>query len=429
MFQMPEGRTMYSWAEDLFPIYRCLTGNGIRESLNYIKKILPGLTLHEVPSGTDCFDWTVPDEWNVREAWIMDESGNKIIDIKSNNLHLMGYSHSIDVVLSLDELDAHLHSLPNQPNAIPYVTSYYSRRWGFCLTHNQRQALTPQNYRVFIDADLGPGHMTYAELFLPGESEETILLSTYVCHPSMANNELSGPVLQTALGRMLSARDRKKSYLLLFIPETIGAIYYLSRNLERLQKTVVAGFVLSCCGDDRGFSYLPSRKGNSLSDRVLLNVLKNHHPGFARYTFLDRASDERQYQSPGVDIPVIPFSRSLYRHYPEYHTSLDDLSVISPAGLQRSFDALSLCFDILEGNHIYMNTCLCEPRLGKRGLYPELSIKGGYSESVDMIIDFLIYCDGENDLLQIADIIGAPAEECLRVARKLMENGLLKIKR
>ena len=422
-----QGRQMYQWIEEVFPLCRSLTGDGVRATLRSLRQTLPELELFEVPSGTRCFDWTVPDEWNIREAYVSNESGEKIIDFARHNLHLMGYSEPVDSTVSLAELDAHLHSLPDQPDAIPYVTSYYRRNWGFCCTHHLRQSLTEQRYRVYIDSTLAPGHLSYATAFFPGQSEETILLSTYMCHPSMANNELSGPALQTALGRWIKSQPRRYSYLLLYVPETIGTIYYLSRHLPQLQHTVKAGFVLSCCGDNRDWSYLPSREGQTLSDKVLLHWLENTHPDFSRYTFLDRASDERQYQSPGVDLPLIPFARSLYRHYPEYHTSLDDLSVVSVEGLQQSFEALTTCLELLEENHVYRNTCLGEPQLGKRGLYPTTSIKGGYDDTVDIIINFLAYCDGKRDVLDVARAIGVPAWRCLPQVRKLVDNGLLKV--
>lgn len=416
---------MYEWIRRLFPVCRSLTGEGVRASLRSVKEELPELALHEVPTGTRCFDWTIPDEWNIRDAFVLDASGRRVLDFRACNLHVMGYSEPVDKEVDWEELNAHLHSLPEQPDAIPYATSYYKRDWGFCCTHNHRLRLTPQKYRVVIDATLEPGHMTYASAFLPGRSEETILLSTYVCHPSMANNELSGPALQTAVGRWIKEKPRRCSYLLLYLPETIGAVYYLSRHLDQLRRTVTAGFVLSCCGDERGWSYLPSREGGTLSDRALLHVLEHLHPEFIRYSFLDRASDERQYQSPGVDLPVIPFARSLYRRYPEYHTSLDDLSLVSPQGLQESFDALVTCLEVLEGNRIYRRTCLCEPQLSKRGLYPATSIKGGNDAAADNMIDFLAYCDGRRDLLEVARRMGTPAWLCVPMARKLEESGLL----
>ena len=419
------GQEMYGWARDLFPICRSLTGDGVRRTLRYLGELLPGLTMHEVPSGTACFDWTVPDEWNIRDAFVADATGRRVIDFQKSNLHVMGYSEPVDLELDLDELQPHLHSLPDQPTAIPYVTSYYKRNWGFCLAHNERSMLKAGRYRAVIDSTLQAGHMSYGETMLPGESERTILLSTYVCHPSMANNELSGPVLATALARRLASRRRRLSYRILFIPETIGAIYYLSRHLEELRARVIAGFVLSCAGDDRTFSYLPSRRGDTLADMVLLHALKTRCPNFTRYTYLDRASDERHYNAPGADLPVIPFARSLYRHYPEYHCSLDDLSLISPQGLQGSFEVMSACLDILENNDRYRLVHPCEPKLDKHGLYPSLSVKSGYGRGVTTLIDFLAYCDGNLDLLGIAEAIGTPAEECLEVARRALNAGVV----
>lgn len=345
--------------------------------------------------------------------------------IYPTSLHVVGYSEPVDVTLSLDELQQHLHSLEEQPDAIPYVTSYYRRTWGFCLSHNERMALRPGNYRVVTDSTLAPGFMTYGDVVIPGRSEKTVLLTSYVCHPSMANNELSGPVLLAALARLLRSRENRLTYRLILVPETIGTIYYLSRHLEELKRTVIAGFVLSCVGDDRDYSYLPSRRGNTLADRVLRHVLDAYHPGYSRYTFLDRASDERQYNSPGVDLPVIPFARSLYRRYPEYHTSLDDLSVISPEGLQHSFETMLRCIDIMEGNQTYKCNCLCEPQLGKRGLYPTTSVKNGYGDAVRITIDSLAYCDGQTDVLGIAEAIGIPADRCIPIMERLAQGGVL----
>ncbi|MCL2123291.1 MAG: DUF4910 domain-containing protein [Desulfovibrionaceae bacterium] len=425
MSTVEAGREMYAWARDLFPICRSLTGDGVRRTLHYLGKLLPELAEYEVPSGTECFGWTVPDEWNIRDAYLLDASGRRVIDFQKHNLHVVGYSEPVDTVLGLEELQAHLHSLPDQPDAIPYVTSYYKRTWGFCLTHAQRMTLTEQRYRAVIDSTLQPGHMSYGEVFLPGESGRTILLSTYVCHPSMGNNELSGPVLAAALGRWLRRERRRHSYLILFLPETIGAIYYLHRHLPALKKELLAGFVLSCVGDERAYSYLPSRYGDTLADRVLLHVLKAHHPEFTRYSYLDRASDERQYNAPGAELPVIPFARSLYRYFPEYHSSLDDLSLITPQGLQDSFDTMCTCLNILEYNDKYRSVYPCEPRLDKHGLYPTTSIKGGYSQCVTTIIDFLAHCDGRLDLIDIAERIGVPAEQCRLTAEKLLGAGVI----
>jgi aminopeptidase-like protein len=411
------GQEMYDWAADLFPINRSLSGDGVRQTLQYIKNIIPELEVNEVPSGTKCFDWTVPQEWNCNDGYIIDPDGNKICDFKINNLHIVGYSTPIDKEIELEELIDHLYYLEAQPNAIPYITSYYSPRWGFCLSFNEFQKLKKGMYRVKINSELKDGNLTYGEIHLKGESEKEIFLSTYVCHPSMANNELSGPVVTAALVNFIkSLKGRKYSYRVVFIPETIGSITYISRNIDAMKKNIIAGFNITTIGDDRGYSYIPTRYGNTLSDKVSKHVLQD--VDYVEYTFLDRGSDERQYCSPGVDLPISTICRTKYGVYPEYHTSLDDLTLISPSGLYGGYEKIKKAIELLEKNMYYKVNILCEPQLGKRGLYPTLSTKTP-DFNVKTMMNFIAYADGNNDLIDIANIIGVQAAELFDIVDKL----------
>ncbi|PPT06805.1 hypothetical protein CKA32_002312 [Geitlerinema sp. FC II] len=419
---------MYQWATDLFPICRSITGNGLRQTLNYFQNLLPNLKICEVPSGTQAFDWTVPDEWNIKDAFICNEQGQKIVDFLRNNLHIVGYSEPVDRWMTFEELDRHLYSLPEQPTAIPYITSYYKRRWGFCVSEDQRHQLRQNplaKYYVKIDSSLQPGSLTYGELIIPGETKHEVLLSTYVCHPSMANNELSGPVVTTALAKYLSKPPLNRyTYRILFIPETIGSIVYLSQYWRTMKQYVIAGFVVTCVGDRRSYSYVSSRLGNTLADRVALNILNHQVSDCKKYSFLDRGSDERQYCSPGIDLPVCSICRSKYGEYPEYHTSLDNLSFISSEGLQESYEILKECILTLENNFMYKTKVFCEPQLGKRGLYPTLSTKES-GKQVRNMMNLIAYADGEHDLIEIADIIGIPATDLIPLAQTLLENDIL----
>jgi len=418
---------MYDLAKRLFPMGRSLTGQGVRETLGIIKEYLPDLNIHEVPTGTPCFDWTVPDEWNIRDAYVLDPRGKKIIDYQCSNLHVVGYSEPQDKILSLEALQPHLHSLPDLPDAIPYVTSYYHRTWGFCLPHTQRSQLEQGDYRVVIDSDLGPGSMTFAEWILPGRSNKEVLFSTNICHPSMANNELSGPVVVTHLARwLMQLKERHHTYRILFLPETIGSIYYLSQHLQHLQEHVISGFVVSCVGDDRCYSLIPSSSGDTLADRIARHVLKHHTPTYNHYTFLNRGSDERQYCNARIELPIVCMLRSAYGKYPEYHTSLDNLDLISPEGLYGSYQAFQRAILCLEHNETLRNTVLCEPQLGKRGLYPTLYTrnKGAYIQNMRHI---LVYANGKKDLLTIAELIGQPMWELLDIVSDLKHQGLLEV--
>tara|TARA_B100000795_G_C22805037_1_gene444287 strand:+ start:4148 stop:5431 length:1284 start_codon:yes stop_codon:yes gene_type:complete len=420
------GEKMHKWAAYLFNINRSITGPGVRETLVFLSNLIKGLQIKNVASGTKVFDWTVPDEWEIREAFIEDKYGNRIVDFKNNNLHIVGYSVAVDQYMELDELQKYLHSLPEQSDAIPYVTSYYSKSWGFCLTHNQRESLESGKYRVYIDSTISPGVLNYGELIIPGDSKEEVLLSTYICHPSMANNELSGPVVTAALSQwLLSLKKRRYTYRIIFIPETIGSITYLSKNLDYMKENVIAGFVITCIGDNRTYSFLPSRKGGTLADRAALHCLKNSVKKFNEYSYLDRGSDERQYCSPGVDLPVCSIMRSKYDTYPEYHTSLDNLSFISPEGLKGGYDILKKTIRIIEVNDYYKNIFYCEPQLGKRGLYPNLSIKGGSADDLKNLMNLLAYADGEIDLIDLANIINVDIIDLHPIVEKLIDSELI----
>jgi aminopeptidase-like protein len=419
------GAQMHDWARQLFPINRSLTGEGVRETLRFIKGLVPELQVFEVPTGTHAFDWVVPKEWSIRDAWIADANGKKIIDFRENNLHCMGYSAPIDKIVTREELELYLYSLPNQPNAIPYVTSYYKENSGFCLTQTQRDSLGIGPFHIFIDSQLFDGHLSYGELLIPGESPESILFSTYICHPSLANNELSGPVVALALAKYVkSLKNKRYSYRFLFTVETIGSIYYISKHLEELKKNLVCGWVLTCIGDDRNYSYVPTRNGNTLTDNISRRVLKDLVEKYVEYSWLDRGSDERQYNSPGVNLPVGSLMRTKYGEYPEYHTSLDTLDVISPEGLAGGLSMLVQAVNILETNDTYRVNVECEPQLGKRGMYPNTSTKSSGAQ-VRNLMNVISFLDGELDLLGISEICGISYNEVVSIINKLGDVGLV----
>jgi len=423
-----DGLDMYSWAKELFPICRSITGKGVRQTLIFISKIIPSLEIKSVKSGECAFDWIVPNEWNVEEAFIEDENGNRLIDFKNNNLHLVGYSIPVDEWLELSEIELHLHSLEDKPDTIPYVTSYYKKDWGFCLTQRQRDMLPKSGkLHVVIKSTLEAGQLNYGELVIPGRSKEEIFFSTYICHPSMANNELSGPVVATALARWVGAMDnRRYTYRFIFIPETIGSIIYLSKNSEHLKKHTIAGYNLTCVGDDRAYSYLPSISGDTLSDSVAIYVLDSNKILYTKYSFLERGSDERQYCWPGIDLPICSVMRSKYNTYDEYHTSDDNMTIISPRGLAGSLQFYKECISTLEQNYRYKNIIKCEPQMGQRGLYPTTSDLRGkrFSRS---LIDFMVYCDGKRSVLDIAKIMNQPIKDICNIVETLLKNHLIEV--
>ncbi len=416
---------MYQLARKLFPICRSITGDGVRKTLQILKKEYNGLQIYEVPSGTKVFDWTVPKEWNIRNAYIEDSKGKRIIDFNDSNLHVLGYSLPIDCYMSLDKLKEIIYTQPDQPSVIPYVTSYYKESYGFCMSENQKNALSEDIYHCVIDSELINGSLTYGEIILKGETKKEILLSTYICHPSMANNEVSGMVVTIEIVKWLASLEKRRyTYRIIFIPETIGSITYLSRNFDVMKENMIGGFVLSCVGDNRTYSMVETRYGNTIIDRLLKNILKYHYPDYKLYSFLSRGSDERQYNAPGIDLPVCAVCRSKYGEFPEYHTSADNMSLISEEGLNGTFELMKKCIMVLEYNNYYKIKCLCEPQLGKRGLYPTISQKGNYDD-VTIMCDFLAYADGKNDLIEIGDLIKCPADILLPIVKKLENKGLI----
>lgn len=418
---------MYDFANKIFPLFRSLTGDGVRKTLQIISEsINADLSIYEVESGTEVFDWTVPKEWVIRSAYIEDENNNHIIDISDNNLHVLGYSVAVDRWVDLDELKEYVYTEPSEPDVIPYVTSYYKERYGFCMSQNMLDGLTEGRYHMYIDSELIDGSLSYGEVIIPGSSDKEILFSTYICHPSMANNECSGPALLVGLINYLAnLKDRRYTYRFAFVPETIGSITYLSQNerLKHFKEKLVAGFVLSCVGDRLHYSMIPSKYGDTVADRVLKNVLK-YKDNTIFYSFRDRGSDERQYNSAGVDLPVVCFCRSKFGTFPEYHTSDDNMSFISSEGLAESLEVMAEVVEIFENNGYYVMKMPCEPQLGKRGLYSTLSRKGIYDE-IFVQRDVISYADGRNDLIGISEYSNAPVKAIMPIIKRLLDNELM----
>ena len=424
------GDDIHNFARILLPFNRSLTGIGVRETLEAIRNEIPELEIFSVPSGTQAFDWEVPLEWQVNEAYVLDPLGNRILDYKTNNLHLVGYSAPFLGVVGLQELQEHLYSLPDQPTAIPYVTSYYQDRWGLCISNAEREKLIEGKYRVVIDTIKFAGNLNYGEIVIPGAIDKEIFLSTYICHPSMANNELSGPSVLTFIAKWLQDLPvRKYTYRIIFIPETIGSLVYLSKNLIHLKENVYAGFNLTCIGDDRAYSFLPSRNGNTVSDKIAQHVLKNLDRDFVIYKWEDRGSDERQYCAPGIDLPIASIMRTKYAQFPEYHTSLDNLeNVVTPSGLFGGFNAVMRCLEALEKDCNPLIETLGEPQLGKRGLYPTLSTKTS-GDSVRTLMNLITWSDGNTSLIDIANKLDVPVWDLYPYIDKLEDFNLLKDQR
>ncbi len=414
---------MIKWAKDLFPLCRSITGKGAAKTLQYFKKINPEFKILNFKSGKKVFDWRVPQEWNIKNSYIEHESGKRFAEFTKSNLHVVGYSTPINRRMKRNELLRHIYSQKDQPNAIPYVTSYYKKRWGFCLSDNEKKKLPKGIFKAFIDSSFKKGNLKIGHALLKGKSKKEIFFSSYICHPSMANNELSGPVLLNAIIQYLKKNIKKRNFTYRFVllPETIGSIAYLSKYKDIMKKNIICGYNLTCVGDTGNYSHVASRQGNNISDFYLKKNLKNFK-NFKKYHFLDRGSDERQYCSPGIDLPLCTFSRSKY--YKEYHTDKDDFNLVTQKGLMQSFNVIRKIINQIESSIFPKAKVLCEPNLGKRDLYPTLSQKGKYEE-IKLRMDLLAYSDGSKSLEFISDTIKKSLSEVKAEYKLLKSKGLL----
>ena len=394
----------------LFPITRSLTGDGVKKTLKIIQKEFPKLKIKKFKSGTKVFDWKIPEEWNVKDAYVIDKYNNKIIDFKKNNLHLVSYSIPIKKNITKKKLFKNLYFKKKQPKAIPYITSYYKRRWGFCITYEEYKILDKRysikdKFKVVINSKLNKkGNLNYGEFVLKGKSKKEILISTYICHPSMANNELSGPIVSMGLINHFKNKNLNKTLRFIFIPETIGSISYLSKNFKYLKENIIGGYNLSCIGDERQHSCMFSKYQNSPSDEAIIEAYKLLKiNNYKVYSFLERGSDERQYNSPGIDLKISSIFRTMYGKYPEYHTSLDNFNFVTLNGCSGGFNVARKSIEILLERTYPRTKIMCEPQMGKRGLYPNLSTKK--NKLTQSYMDFLQYADGTNSLERISNII------------------------
>jgi len=419
------GTAMHNFIADLYPICRSITGEGVRETLRRIQKRIP-LEIHEVASGTKVFDWTVPLEWNVSDAFVKNEAGERVIDFKANNLHLMSYSTPLQKKMRFADLKPHLFSLPDHPNWIPYRTSYYQENWGFCLGHKNLEQLADGEYEVVIDSSLQPGSLTYGECYLPGESSDEVLISCHVCHPSLCNDNLSGIAVAVQLAQKMAERPKRYSYRFLFIPGTIGSITWLARNEHNIER-VKHGLVLTGLGDAGEITYKRSRQGQADIDRAMVHVLKHAGEPHTIIDFFPFGYDERQFCSPGFNLPVGCLMRTPHGQYPEYHSSADNLDFVKRDSLASSYGRCLEVFELLEHDRTYLNqNPKCEPQLGRRGLYRSIAGQQEKQSKELALLWVLNGSDGRQTLLDIADRASLPFENILVAARELEQVGLLK---
>ena len=397
------GEEMLNLAKKLFPLYRTLMGPDIRKSYEFFTNTHPEFKELSFNTNKKVFDWEIPEEWIINEAYIEHESGKKFANFSENNLHIMGYSVSVNKELSKEELLSHIHIHPTDPKAIPYVTSYYKKDWAFCLSKEQLNSLPEGNYRAYIDSNHKKGKLTLQEAFIKGDSEKEIFFSSYLCHPSMANNELSGPVLINQLMKYIkSLKNRKFSYRFVLLPETLGSISYLSLKKDLLKKNLYCGFNLTCVGDEKNFSHISSRKGNNIADQALTSALLELS-NFKQYSFWDAGSDERQYCAPGIDLPLCTFCKSKFGEYDEYHTSKDDFKIVTKQGLAQSYKVMKTIIKSLELGVYPKINVFCEPQLGKRNLYPNTSKLYKEEHPAKLRMNIIAQCDGTNTIFSIAN--------------------------
>ena len=420
------GKEMYELMQELYPICRSITGNGVRQTLNILKKDIP-LEVHEVASGTEVFDWTVPKEWNIKDAYVKNSKGERIIDFKKSNLHVLNYSVPIQKKVSLGELKKHLFTLPEHPDWVPYRTSYYNEDWGFCISHSQFTGLKEDTYEVCVDSSLENGHLTYGEYYIEGETSDEVLISIHICHPSLCNDNLSGIVLAVSLAKYLSQTSLRYSYRFLFIPGTIGSITWLSLNESRVSR-IKYGLVVVCVGDSGKFTYKKTRQQNADIDKIVEHVLRYSDNDFEIIDFFPYGYDERQYCSPGFDLPVGCLMRTPHGQFPEYHTSADNLDFVKPENLAISLSEYLSVLNIIENNKKYLNqNPKCEPQLGKRGLYKKIGGQDGDSEAFQLAMLWVLnLSDGKYSLMDISERSRLGFELIKDAADTLTEHGLLK---
>ena len=419
------GDSMYRLMSELYPICRSITGDGVRETLRRVAELVP-LTIHEVSTGTRVFDWVVPKEWNIRDAYVLDSQGRRVVDFKRSSLHVLNYSVPVRMKVSLEELKDHLFSLPEHPDWIPYRTSYYKEDWGFCVSHNQRAALNEEQYEVGIDTSLEEGYLTYGEYHLPGASPEEVLISCHVCHPSLCNDNLSGIALVTFLASHLRTLSLRYSYRFLFIPGTIGAITWLSLNEEKASR-IRHGLVAACVGDSGRPTYKKSRRGDAEIDRAAALVLSHSGEDYEILDFSPYGYDERQFCSPGFNLPVGSLTRTPHGRFPQYHTSADDLDLVAPEYLADSFRIYLTVLSVLENNGKYVNlNPKCEPQLGRRGLYNAIGGNAQSKENELAMLWVLNLSDGRHSLLDISERAEFPFPVVRSAAELLHSHGLLR---